>query len=110
MHMDPAHSSKLLAHCPLCQATYREAEVRLLSEKNSTRLFHCTCRSCGHAMLAIILETQGSVSSVGLMTDLEAQDALRFRDCEALSADDCIAAHRVLEEESRELCSLLKVA
>lgn len=105
--MDHAHSSKLLAHCPLCQACYNEAEVKLLGEKGATRLFHCTCNACGHAMLALILETHGSVSSVGLVTDLEIGDALRFRDCLPFSADDCIATHRILEEESGEFCRML---
>lgn len=105
--MDHAHSSKILAHCPLCQAIYDEKEVKLLGEKGATRLFHCTCKACGHAMLALILETQGSVSSVGLVTDLEVGDALRFRDFQPFSADDCIATHRILEEESRTFCKAL---
>jgi hypothetical protein len=101
--------SKLLAHCPLCQATCADAEVRLLGERGTTRLFHCTCRACGHAMLAVILETQGSVSSVGLVTDLEVQDAMRFRDMPSVTSDDCVLAHRVVEEESRGFCEALKV-
>jgi len=60
-------------------------------------------------MLAIILETQGSMSSVGLMTDLEIQDALRFRESPPISADDCIAAHRLLQEESQEFCRSLRL-
>ena len=108
--MDSAHSSKLLAQCPLCQTVYEESEVRLLGERGSTRLFHCSCHACGHAMLAMILEAHGSVSSVGLMTDLEVQDALRFQSLESLSADDCIAAHRILEAESRQLCTLIMTA
>lgn len=105
--MDQAHSSQLLAHCPLCQASYKNEEVRLLGERGPTRLFHCTCRSCGHAMLAIILETQGSISSVGVVTDLEAQDALRFRSAPPISDDDCIKAHRALEQNSAALCKEL---
>lgn len=105
--MDHAHSSHLLAQCPLCHVAYPSADVRLVGEKGTTRLFHCTCRSCGHAMLALILESQGAVSSVGLMTDLEVQDAMRFREAVAISADDCIAAHRILEDESRVFCEHL---
>ncbi|MFH1078589.1 MAG: hypothetical protein V1745_04925 [Patescibacteria group bacterium] len=105
--MNPASSSKLLAHCPLCQTAYGGAEVRLLGERGTTRLFHCSCRSCGHAMLAVILESQGSVSSVGLVTDLEVQDAMRFRGAVPISADDCVTAHRILENESQAFCSSL---
>jgi len=106
--MDHAHSSHLLAQCPLCSAAYPAADVRLLGEKGSTRLFHCTCRSCGHAMLAVILERQGSMSSVGLVTDLEIQDALRFHESASVSADDCIAMHRLMEEGSSEMCGWLR--
>jgi hypothetical protein len=106
--MDQAHPSHLLAQCPLCHSSYPTEDIRLVGEKGTTRLFHCTCRSCGHAMLAIILENRGSISSVGLVTDLEIQDALRFRESPAISADDCIAAHRILEMESPAFCASLR--
>jgi hypothetical protein len=106
--MDHAHSSHLLAQCPLCHAAYPSADVQLVGEKGTTRLFHCTCRTCGHAMLAIVLENQGAVSSVGLMTDLEIQDAMRFREAAVISADDCIAIHRLLEGESQRFCAALR--
>ncbi|MCI0479691.1 hypothetical protein L0Y59_04045 [Candidatus Uhrbacteria bacterium] len=106
--MASAPSSKLLAHCPLCQTAYGDAEVRLLGERGSTRLFHCSCASCGHAMLAVILESQGAVSSVGLVTDLEVQDALRFRGAPTVSADDCLAAHALLETGSKGFCEALR--
>lgn len=105
--MERPHSEHLLAHCPLCQVAYQSAEVRLLGERGSTRLFHCTCRSCGQAVLAVILETNGSVSSVGLVTDLEIQDALRFTNVPAVSSDECIMAHRLMEGESQAFCQRL---
>lgn len=86
---------------------YSNQEVRLLGERGPTRLFHCSCHACGHAMLAIILETQGSISSVGVVTDLEVQDAMRFRDAKPITDDDCIRAHRALEEESLAFCEML---
>ncbi|MBU1032681.1 MAG: hypothetical protein ABII13_00415 [Patescibacteria group bacterium] len=105
--MNSAHSSKLLANCPMCQSTYEDKEVRLVGERGATRLFHCTCRSCGNAMLAIILETRGSISSVGLVTDLEPQDAIRFKDLVAISSNDCIQTHRLLKDKSKDFCQAL---
>lgn len=106
--MNHASPSRLIAHCPLCQALYDQREVRLLSEKGQTRLFHCTCRGCGHALLAFILETHGSVSSVGLVTDLEADDAARFQERTAITADECLTIHKQLAERSREFCHALR--
>ncbi len=58
-------------------------------------------------MMAIVLEANGAVSSVGLVTDLEAADALRMNDRAPISDDDCIAAHRILQQESRAFCAQL---
>ncbi|MCR4278549.1 MAG: hypothetical protein NUV81_01450 [bacterium] len=99
--MDPAQSSRLIANCPLCNVEYLTEKVRLVGERGAKQLFHCTCEGCGNSMLAIILETKGSISSVGLLTDLEVQDAMRMHEADPISSDDCIRAHRVLEHESK---------
>jgi len=105
--MERNPSPKLLAHCPLCQAAYQASEVRLLGERGTSRLFHCTCGSCKHAVLAVVLEAAGSVSSVGLVTDMEVQDALRFQNVRPVTTDECIAFHQLLETNSLSVCSRL---
>jgi hypothetical protein len=105
--MEPAYGPKIISHCPLCHAVYQASEIRLLGEKGPARLFHCTCAACGHAVMAIVLEANGAVSSVGLVTDMEAQDALRFRQALSVSTDDCLAIHELLEKNSRDLCRKL---
>ncbi len=102
--MDQPHSERLLAHCPLCHTAYDATRVRLLGEYGSTRLFHCSCQSCGQSVLAVVLESNGSVSSVGLVTDLEIEDALRFTNADSVSSDECIAVHRLMERGSLAFC------
>lgn len=98
---------KIITHCPLCRAEYQSSEIKMLGEKGAARLFHCTCQACGHSVLAIVLEISGAVSSVGVITDLELSDALRFRDFPPISSDDCLSAHRSMSSESREFCRRL---
>jgi hypothetical protein len=93
---------KLLTHCPLCNAQYDERSIKLLGEKGMMRTFHLTCQSCSHAVLAVILENQHGVSSLGMVTDLEIQDAVRFQDIDPISADDCLNARDLLATSSRE--------
>ncbi len=88
----------------MCQAAYAEDEVKLLDERGTTRLFHCFCQRCGHAVLALVLESSGWVSSVGLVTDLEAPDALRLQSAETISSNECIQFHQFLENKSAEFC------
>ena len=98
---------KILAHCPMCQATYAGSAVQLLGERGTTRLFHCTCERCGHAVLAVVLESAGALSSIGLVTDMEVQDALRFQGLLPITTDDCISLHRLLETDSKRFCERL---
>lgn len=98
---------KLLTHCPLCQSHYPDAAIQLLGEQGKTRLFHLTCDVCSHSVLAVILESSHGVSSVGLVTDLVAQEVLRFQDVPAVTADDCISAHLYIHNQSQELVHTL---
>lgn len=107
--MDSSQASKILSHCPMCKKVYGKDAVRHLGEQQGAGLYHCTCHSCGQAMIAVVLEQMGLVSSIGMMTDLEVADALRFYEAEAVSKDECVAIHRVLDAQSWEFCqSLLK--
>ena len=101
--------SRVLSQCPLCQTNYREERIRLVGGQGTTRLFHCTCEACGHSMLAVILEASGFISSVGVLTDLKAQDALYFQSVVPLSSDECIHFHQLLESESVSICQELMV-
>lgn len=99
--------SKLLHQCPLCQTAYKHGEIRLLGQSGARRMFHCRCRSCSHAFLTIIMETSGSVSSIGMITDMGADDAVRLQSATPLTDDMCILAHQVMTENSAEFCKIL---
>jgi len=87
---------------------YEPAGVRLLRELGGTRLFHCSCQSCGRSMLALMLESSGWLSTVGLVTDLEIADALRLEHAEAITSDECIRLHRMIDKESATFCRYLQ--
>lgn len=114
--MPPFPTPQLLAHCPLCQAAYDETSVCLIGEftprmafgaSGKSRMFHLTCKQCCHAVLAVILESSHGISSVGLVTDLEAQDAVRVHEASPITADDVVRAHQELAARSQELVRAL---
>lgn len=99
--------SRLIVECPLCHASYQEDGVRVIGESPGGKLFHCTCGACGRSMMALMRENTGYVSTVGLVTDQNVEDAMRLSERPAISSDECIAAHILLEEESRDLLEKL---
>lgn len=94
----------LMSHCPLCHALYAQEDVKLVTEQERTKLYHSTCRSCGHGLFAYVMEMHGGMSSLGLVTDASGEDALRLADAQAVGSEECIQAHRLITEQSRELC------
>lgn len=58
-------------------------------------------------MLALMLESAGWLSTVGLVTDLEVADAIRLEDSSPIAADECIRLHHAIHDQSQDFCKLL---
>ena len=108
--MNSSQVTKMLSECPVCKKTYPEDAVRHLGQQIGADLYHCTCKACGHAMLAIVHEQAGLASSIGMLTDLELNDALLFYKASPIAKDECVKMHRTLEKESQNMCQALLAA
>ncbi len=87
-----------VSRCPLCAAAIDPLEAKVLSETGERTLVHVLCRSCGHAVLALVVLGDSGMFSVGLVTDCSSEDAVRFREAAAVSADDVLAARAALAD------------
>ena len=96
-----------MSHCPICHAIYAKEDVRLVEEKSQARLYHSACAACGHGLLAYVLEISGGVSSLGLVTDASGMDCVRMAGQLPIGSEECMAFHRVIADQSRDLCRRL---
>lgn len=90
------HGARLpepLARCPFCSAHYRAEDLRGLKERQSSQVTHATCRDCHRAMLFAVDKRSGQVVCVGLFTDCDADDAVRFDHDEKISLDEVLNTH-----------------
>lgn len=93
-------SLKVVSQCPLCQSQRHRMKIRLLGQDGETRLLHLRCSHCGGALLALVLIGPGAVSSIGVLTDLSAEDTLRFSHNEQVFENDVLAVHQFLQEDN----------
>lgn len=105
----------ILQRCPLCHAAYTETAVVCLDPNVSTggkpRYYHCSCSKCKRSMIALLVESTGWLSSVGMLTELTAQEAQGVPDLAPISGDHCVALHEALAKDSGYFCKkLLKQA
>lgn len=92
-----AEGLPLLTHCPVCRCSYQQQKVEVIAEKISARLAHITCANCHNALLAIIVNGALGMSTVGMLTDLTANDARRLRSGQVISEDELLFFYKFLE-------------
>ncbi len=97
---------RLISYCPLCNAHYNPSEARILEQKDGAHLIHVECGTCHSSIVAVVITGGLGVSSVGLITDLTSLDVMRFKNEEAVSEDDVIAAYEKLSARP-DLAALL---
>lgn len=90
---------RLMNQCPLCKRQHTPEAANILLEKNGTHLVHITCPFCQNAVLAVIVVTSMGLSSVGMVTDLQANDVLKLRHSDAISEDELLNFYTLLKNK-----------
>lgn len=90
--------TKIIGLCPLCRAKTNAMEANVLEEAGESHLLHLRCRHCQAAVLALVTVTPAGLSSVGMITDLTAGDAQKFKKVESLTADEIINLNLLLKD------------
>ncbi len=83
---------KMMTHCPVCHYQYNPMEAKVLDENDNAHLIHVKCRRCQSSVVALVMTNSFGISSIGLITDLDGLEIIRFRDMAKVEADDVIEA------------------
>jgi len=89
---------KLVSYCPLCDSHYNLLEARVLEENEGASLIYLRCPKCQSSILALILNNPLGVSSVGLVTDLNPEEVMKYRLAEDVTEDDALDLYQLLQK------------
>lgn len=87
---------KLISFCPVCRSQKHRMEAQVIEENEVAHLVHLHCPICKAAVLAMLTFSPAGLNSIGMVTDLSAEEAARFKDAVPFSADDAINLHQFL--------------
>ncbi len=59
-------------------------------------------------MLAVLFEASGWLSSIGILTELTAEESRQCPDLPPIDGDICVKAHQAFEEQSHDFCLFLQ--
>lgn len=98
-NFEPIDGVKILSNCPICNSRYRADEIRVIEEMGNGHMLHMQCKKCKSCLVAIIFSNNMGINSVTLITDLNSQDVIKFKDKEPISIDDVIDMHLLLSKK-----------
>ncbi len=96
----------MISVCPLCNVKYNPLQLRILDEKIDAHLVYITCRNCCAGVVALIMNRGMGVTSVGLITDLSADDVIKFKESKDLRSEDVLELHQLLESNEEDYLKL----
>jgi len=97
----PFEPSSVSVFCPLCDAKYNPFYAKVIETGDDTNLLHSQCRDCGAYIISLVTHTPFGLSSVGIISDLDAKDVIRFKNQPKITCDDVIDFHRATTKNQK---------
>lgn len=93
-------SHQLNPRCPICDHKYEVQRIQILHEIENSILSYFKCDNCAASFVATVSETPFGHMAQGLLTDLEADEVLKFAEQESITHDDVLEIHKRLEHNT----------
>lgn len=87
---------KVVSYCPICNSRHNPMAAKVIEERSEYNLIYIKCRNCQSAVLAVVSFNNFGLASVGLVTDLQDNEVIKFRSASTVSCDDVINLHKLL--------------
>lgn len=87
----------LVLRCPVCGNKYSTEQTSVI-EETIPMMVHTDCELCKSSMVFSVALDGPEILSVGMITDLTASDAKKFRDTSHITPDDVIDFHNFIRD------------
>jgi|GEM_PF-351457 len=91
------NSLKLIKQCPVCNSEYLLEKITVVAGEEDGYLLHFSCNHCANALLVKIAPLPFGVIGSAMLTDLEANEVLKFKNAGTVSVDDVLEVYQNLE-------------
>ena len=104
----PLENIQPLIRCPVCNKKYRPAKMMVLDEDDKRTTLHLTCDACGASTIVFVSTGQFGVVSLGMLTDVERDEARKVFQGEVISSDHVLEAHTFLKHCEENIDPLIQ--
>jgi hypothetical protein len=96
--MEFDYNSHLVCRCPFCGADYDLEGAKVIGEEEDSTMIYVTCSECESSIVAVVAMSGLGVISLGLVTDMTAEDTKRFIGSSSVSSDELLSLYELLEK------------
>ena len=97
-----------ISRCPFCSAEYDLDGAQVIGEEEDATVVYVTCSKCESSIVAMVAMTGLGIVSLGLVTDMTAEDTKKFFGAKEVSGDELLAMYEILKEDQNALRALTK--
>jgi len=98
----------LVSRCPFCSAEYDLEGAKIIGEEEDSTMIYVTCSECESSIVAIVAMSGLGIISLGLVTDMTAEDTKRFADAKNVSSDELLNIYELLKSDKEVLKELTR--
>jgi len=92
------NSLKLVKSCPVCSTKYTVVMADVVEELETGYLIYFSCANCKSSLLTQINEMPFGLIGSAMLTDLELNEILKFKNGERVNVDDVLEVYKKLEK------------
>ena len=90
---------QIISNCPICNSQNFPAQIRVLQERENAHLLHIRCRKCHSCLLVLVTFSPQGLASMGLLTDLNSDEVIRFSQGKPVSTADVLELYEQVRTE-----------
>ncbi len=88
---------KVISRCPVCGSVYNTQKAKLFAQKEKAQMVHFSCENCLGNFIAMVMNMNHGLSTIGLVTDLDFEDARKKVGLPVITLDEVISYHNDIQ-------------
>ncbi len=91
---------KVISRCPVCGSVYNVQKAKLFAQNSGANMVHFSCESCESNFIAMVMTQDRGLSTIGLVTDLDFEDARKKIVLSPITLDEIISYHQQINNNN----------
>lgn len=91
-----------VSRCPFCSAEYDLDGAKVIGEEDDATVVYVTCSECESSIVAVVAMSGLGIVSLGLVTDMTAEDTKRFFGSAGISSNELLSIYELLQKNHKD--------